>query len=104
MFHVYVYSLVSFNYYLLFAGRASIYILRTAFGVDWSERIKIIYAGDDATDEEAMLVCQLWSPIKLNFFHKIISIPILKKKKNLVLERYGGHVPCNFVTHYKDVS
>lgn len=37
-------------------GRASIYILRTAFGVDWSERIKIIYAGDDATDEDAMLV------------------------------------------------
>lgn len=40
-------------------GRASIYILRTAFGVDWSERIKIIYAGDDATDEDAMLVCIL---------------------------------------------
>ncbi|CAO1393315.1 unnamed protein product [Diamesa serratosioi] len=35
-------------------GRASIYILRTAFGVDWSERIKIIYAGDDATDEDAL--------------------------------------------------
>lgn len=40
-----------------FEGRASIYILRTAFGVDWSERIKIIYAGDDATDEDAMMVC-----------------------------------------------
>lgn len=37
-------------------GRASIYILRTAFGVDWGERIKIIYAGDDTTDEDAMLV------------------------------------------------
>lgn len=35
-------------------GRASIYILRTAFGVDWSERVRIIYAGDDATDEDAM--------------------------------------------------
>lgn len=35
-------------------GRASIYILRTAFGVDWTERIKIIYAGDDNTDEDAM--------------------------------------------------
>lgn len=41
---------------ILLSGRASIYILRTAFGVDWSERIKIIYAGDDATDEDAMLV------------------------------------------------
>jgi trehalose 6-phosphate synthase/phosphatase len=37
-------------------GRASIYILRTAFGVDWSERIKIIYAGDDTTDEDAISV------------------------------------------------
>lgn len=37
-------------------GRASIYILRTAFGVDWSERIRIIYVGDDATDEDAMTV------------------------------------------------
>lgn len=43
-------------------GRASIYILRTAFGVDWSERIKIIYAGDDTTDEDAMMVmrCQTY--------------------------------------------
>uniref|UniRef100_A0A2A4IU33 Trehalose 6-phosphate phosphatase n=1 Tax=Heliothis virescens TaxID=7102 RepID=A0A2A4IU33_HELVI len=38
-----------------FPGRASIYILRTAFGLDWSERIRIIYAGDDVTDEDAML-------------------------------------------------
>lgn len=37
-------------------GRATIYILRTAFGVDWSERIKIIYVGDDLTDEDAMMV------------------------------------------------
>lgn len=36
-------------------GRAAIYILRTAFGVDWSERVKIIYAGDDVTDEDAMM-------------------------------------------------
>ncbi|KAI5711313.1 hypothetical protein M8J76_000490 [Diaphorina citri] len=35
-------------------GRASIYILRTAFGLDWTERVKIIYAGDDVTDEDAM--------------------------------------------------
>jgi trehalose 6-phosphate synthase/phosphatase len=37
-------------------GRASIYILRTAFGVDWHERVKIIYVGDDATDEDAFQV------------------------------------------------
>lgn len=44
------------RYFIWFVGRASIYILRTAFGVDWSERIKIIYAGDDDTDEDAMMV------------------------------------------------
>lgn len=43
-------------------GRASIYILRTAFGVDWSERIKIIYAGDDSTDEDALTVSFLEFP------------------------------------------
>lgn len=40
-------------------GRASIYILRTAFGVDWSERIRIIYVGDDVTDEDAMMVSDM---------------------------------------------
>lgn len=48
-------------------GRASIYILRTAFGVDWGERIKIIYAGDDTTDEDAMLV-------SFNDFFKLYGI------------------------------
>lgn len=42
-------------------GRASIYILRTAFGLDWSERIRIIYAGDDTTDEDAMQVIGYFS-------------------------------------------
>ena len=36
-------------------GRASIYILRTLYGVDWLERVRIIYAGDDKTDEDAMV-------------------------------------------------
>ena len=36
-------------------GRAAIYILRTAFGVDWSERIRIIFAGDDVSDEDAIV-------------------------------------------------
>ena len=35
-------------------GRACIHVLRTTFGMDWSERVRIIYVGDDATDEDAM--------------------------------------------------
>lgn len=35
-------------------GRASIHILRTMYGVDWSERVRIIYAGN----EDAMLALQ----------------------------------------------
>jgi len=37
-------------------GRACIYILRTMYGVDWSERVRIVFAGDDSSDEDAMKV------------------------------------------------
>ena len=36
-------------------GRAAVYILRTAFGVDWNERVRIIFAGDDVGDEDAIV-------------------------------------------------
>lgn len=39
-------------------GRAAIYILRSLFGVDWCDRISIIFAGDDRTDEDAMKTLQ----------------------------------------------
>jgi len=35
-------------------GRASIHILRTTYGVDWTDRVRVIYCGDDASDEEAI--------------------------------------------------
>lgn len=35
-------------------GQASLYILRCNFGIEWSKHVKIIYAGDDVTDEDAM--------------------------------------------------
>ncbi len=35
-------------------GRASLYILRTTYGADWPERVRIVYAGDDDTDEDVM--------------------------------------------------
>ena len=28
--------------------------MKTVFGEDWAEKIKIIFAGDDVTDEDAM--------------------------------------------------
>ena len=34
-------------------GRASIYMLRRAFGVNWA-KLGIIFAGDDVTDEDAI--------------------------------------------------
>lgn len=61
-----------------FIGRASIYILRTAFGVDWSERIKIIYAGDDDTDEDAMMVIMLsydqWQLLTINNSFRLLRV------------------------------
>ena len=38
----------------MYQGDAAIYILRSAFGVNWSQDIRIIFAGDDLTDEDAM--------------------------------------------------
>jgi len=35
-------------------GNAAIHILRSAFGVNWGENIRVIFAGDDLTDEDAM--------------------------------------------------
>ena len=41
-------------YVIMYQGDAAIYILRSAFGVNWSQDIRIIFAGDDLTDEDAM--------------------------------------------------
>jgi trehalose 6-phosphate synthase/phosphatase len=43
---------------LLLQGNAAIHILRSAFGVAWSDSIRIIFAGDDLTDEDAMVALQ----------------------------------------------
>ena len=46
----------------MYQGDAAIYILRSAFGVNWSQDIRIIFAGDDLTDEDAMKALK----VKLN--------------------------------------
>ncbi|XP_055298974.1 uncharacterized protein LOC129566773 isoform X2 [Sitodiplosis mosellana] len=35
-------------------GEAALYILREEFGDNWPEKVKVIFAGDDTTDEDAM--------------------------------------------------
>lgn len=41
---------------LFCAGEAALYILREEFGDNWPEKVKVIFAGDDTTDEDAMKV------------------------------------------------
>lgn len=66
-------------FFYCLTGRASIYILRTAFGLDWSERIRIIYAGDDNTDEDAMLVSILFFKLVILFNGIANSRPSIRK-------------------------
>lgn len=37
-------------------GEAALHILRQEFGNDWADKVKVIWAGDDTTDEDAMKV------------------------------------------------
>lgn len=37
-------------------GEAALHILRQEFGNDWADKVKVIFAGDDTTDEDAMKV------------------------------------------------
>lgn len=34
-------------------GRAVLHVLRERYGPDWSERVRVVYVGDDQTDEDA---------------------------------------------------
>lgn len=37
-------------------GEAALLILKEEFGDDWSSHVKVVFAGDDTTDEDAMNV------------------------------------------------
>lgn len=58
-------------------GRASIHILRTTYGAEWSSRVRVIYCGDDQSDEEAM---QALSGIAVTF--KVSSMPSTRTSAN----------------------
>ena len=45
-------------------GRASVHILRSLYGPSWSEQVRVIYVGDDQTDEDAF---QLLSGLAYTF-------------------------------------
>lgn len=40
-------------------GEAALHILRQEYGNDWANKVKVIFAGDDTTDEDAMKVFSL---------------------------------------------
>ena len=44
-------------------GNAAIYILKTAFGIHWSDNVRVIYAGDDQTDEDAMKALKVFMKV-----------------------------------------
>lgn len=47
-------------HYFLFPGDAANIILREAFGDNWAaNKTKILFAGDDNSDEDVMKVCHL---------------------------------------------
>lgn len=35
-------------------GRAAVYVLRTIYGADWQQRVRVLYAGDERSDEDVM--------------------------------------------------
>ncbi|KAF5286476.1 hypothetical protein FQR65_LT12559 [Abscondita terminalis] len=37
-------------------GRAALYILEKVYGTNWADKINVIYAGDDVTDEDALSI------------------------------------------------
>ncbi|XP_023173329.2 uncharacterized protein LOC111601111 isoform X1 [Drosophila hydei] len=39
-------------------GEAALHILKTKFGDDWAQEVRVVFAGDDTTDEDAMRVLQ----------------------------------------------
>lgn len=79
-------------------GEAALYILREEFGENWPEKVKVIFAGDDTTDEDAMKVnLLLQSKVEKIFFnHKLLSYVV-------GIERSWFIIPCFFTTRNRNI-
>ena len=55
-------------------GNAAIYILKTAYGVHWADNIRVIFAGDDLTDEDAMKALKVEFTTYLRLYQNNCSI------------------------------
>ena len=62
-------------------GNAAIYILKTAFGIHWSDNIRVIFAGDDLTDEDAMKALKV-NNVKTCPFENLFQIKIYEYIEN----------------------
>ena len=53
--------------------------MRSAFGVAWSDRIRIIFAGDDLTDEDAMKALKVMNVKRMDARVMIIKIVFARR-------------------------
>ena len=80
-------------------GNAAIYILKTAFGIHWSDNIRVIFAGDDLTDEDAMKALKVYNADESYFLNHINDTLIDDTNyalhfHNMIIGN-GIFLPCN---------
>ena len=79
-------------------GNAAIYILKTAYGVHWADNIRVIFAGDDLTDEDAMKALKVPFTTYLILCQNNCSIWIFKNFDEFIPIIYLGDglfIPCH---------